>query len=475
MWDWGNSTSYMHDEITTSKQNPRINANGPVWAVDAAHGTWVMLDPYESVAKAIPIQTRDDPKMMRSRFPRTMPRPSNFWGEEVVHAGVSDPHNPMMDNQGRMWATTTVSQQQPAWCKDPSNKYAAYFPAPNPSNRQASMYDPKTGKFELIYTCFGTHHLQFSEKQDMLYFSGGGPTIPWVNVKTWEATKNEQQSTGWCPTVLDTNGDGKITKPWNEPVGGGRSQEEGGGGGRLGNFDPKLDTRVNAGSYGVVVSPTDDSVWSAGTGYPGRFTRLELGANPPETCKAEIYTIPDDKAQIHFGPRGVDIDRNGVVWAALSGSGGFVSFDRRKCKVFNGPSVVDGKQCAEGFTFYPLNKGPNMTGLSNISADFHYYNWTDQFNASGFGENTPIANGSGSDSLLILNPKTGAWTQLRVPYPLGFYTRGLDGRIDDPNAGWKGRGLWANYGTNFLWHIEGGKGTTSKMVKFQVRPDPLAR
>ena len=116
-----------------------------------------------------------------------------------------------------------------------------------------------------------------------------------------------------------------------------------------------------------------------------------------------------------------------------------------------------------------------MKGLSNINADFHYYNWIDQFNASGFGENTPIANGSGSDSLLILDTKTGSWTQLRVPYPLGFYTRGLDGRIDDPNAGWKGRGLWANYGTNFLWHIEGGKGTTSKMVKFQVRPDPLAR
>ena len=475
MWDWGNSTSYMHDEITTSKQNPRVNGYGPVWAVDAAHGTWVMLDPLENTTKSIPIQTRDDPKMMRSRFPRTMPRPSNFWGEEVVHAGVSDPHNPMMDNQGRMWGTTTVSQQQQAWCKDPSNKFAAYFPAANPSNRQASMYDPKTGKFELIYTCFGTHHLQFSDKQDMLYFSGGGATIPWVNVKTWEATKNEQQSTGWCPTVIDTNGDGKITKPWNEPVGGGRSQEEGGGGGRVGNFDPKLDTRVNAGSYGIIVSPVDDSVWSAGTSYPGRFTRLELGNNPPETCKSEIYTIPDDKAQIHFGPRGIDIDREGVAWAALSGSGGFVSFDRRKCKVFNGPSTVEGKQCAEGWTFYPLNKGPNMTGLSNISADFHYYNWTDQFNASGFGDNTPIANGSGSDSILILNKKSGAWTQLRVPYPLGFYSRGLDGRIDDPNAGWKGRGLWANYGTNFLWHIEGGKGTTSKMVHFQVRPDPLAR
>jgi hypothetical protein len=31
---------------------------------------------------------------------------------------------------------------------------------------------------------------------------------------------------------------------------------------------------------------------------------------------------------------------------------------------------------------------------------------------------------------------------MRVPYPLDFYTRNVDFRIDDPKAGWKGRGLW---------------------------------
>ena len=159
---------------------------------------------------------------------------------------------------------------------------------------------------------------------------------------------------------------------------------------------------------------------------------------------------------------------------ALSGSGGFASFDRRKCKVFNGPSVIDGQQCKDGWTFYPLDRGP-MLKNTKVNADFHYYDWVDQFNTSGFGANTPIATGSGSDSLLALNPQNGQYTVLRVPYPLGFFSRGLDGRIDDPDAGWKGRGLWANDGTNFLWHIEGGKGTRSKIVQFQVRPDPLAR
>lgn len=46
---------------------------------------------------------------------------------------------------------------------------------------------------------------------------------------------------------------------------------------------------------------------------------------------------------------------------------------------------------------------------------------------------------------------------LRVPYPLGFYTKGFDGRIDDIDAGWKGRGLWVSGGDRTPWLMEGGK------------------
>jgi hypothetical protein len=64
---------------------------------------------------------------------------------------------------------------------------------------------------------------------------------------------------------------------------------------------------------------------------------------------------------------------------------------------------------------------------------------------------------------------------MRVPYPLGFYTKWLDGRIDDPKAGWKGKGLWSTISTRTPFHMETGMGTTSKVYKFQVRPDPLAK
>jgi len=169
----------------------------------------------------------------------------------------------------------------------------------------------------------------------------------------------------------------------------------------------------------------------------------------------------------------VDIDRNGVVWTALAASSHLASFDVRKCKDLSGPAKLDGSQCREGWTLYQTT-GPKLKG-TDIPADFHYYNWVDQFNVAGLGANTPFATGSNSDALLALNPQTKEWTTLRVPYPLGFYSRGMDGRIDDARAGWKGRALYANYGTHFVWHIEGGKGTKGKVVKFQIRPDPLAR
>jgi hypothetical protein len=183
---------------------------------------------------------------------------------------------------------------------------------------------------------------------------------------------------------------------------------------------------------------------------------------------AEVYKVPAHG----IDPRGIDIDTNGVVWTALAGSSQLASFDRRKCKVLRGPAIADGTQCPEGWTLHQT-KGPRFKG-SDVPADFHYYNWVDQHDVSGFGANTPFATGSESEALIALDPTTDQWTYLRVPYPLGFYHRGMDGRIDDPLAGWKGRALYANYGTHLIWHIEGGKGSVGKLVKFQIRPDPLA-
>ena len=476
-WDWGNESSYIHDEITTDKRDPTVNAGGLVYGVDGGHGSLLELDTETHEWREIVIEVFDNPDNPAvTRFAQQFPVPSVFYGDEPLWERPADPHNPMFDELGRVWMTTKVRGDiVPEWCQEGSdNRFAQYYPTRR-SSRQASYYDPATEDFGLIDTCFGTHHLQFGFTDDrMLYFSGGGDVIGWINTRVWDETQDEKLSQGWCPMVVDTNGDGVITKPWNQPVGPLRSQNEGGGGELLVDFDPNLDTRMSPGSYGIIVDPVSNVAWGAGTEFPGRIYRMDIGDNPPDTCITEVYELPVIDGQINaFGPRGLDVDKNGIVWTALSGSSHLASFDRSECEVLNGPGVVDSQHCPEGWTFYE-SPGPRLKGTT-VKADFHYYNWVDNYNALGLGENAPIATGSGSDSLKVLDPETGDWVVMRVPYPLGFYSRGLDGRIDDINGGWKGRAVWANYGTNFNWHTEGGKGTTSKMVKFQVRPDPLAQ
>ncbi len=472
LWDWGQETSFIHDEIVTDKRNPRMNGDGPVYGVSAGHGTITMVDPVANNATEVTIPVRPDPEIMPTRFPDVV-TPSYYWGDQELW-GVnsnerSDPHNPMMDHKGRVWMTSTIRPfQNSDWCREGSaNQYAQYYPLGR-TGRHASFYDPERERFVLVDTCFGTHHLQFGEDDDnTLWFSGDGNAIGWLNTRVYDDTGDEQFSQGWCPTVLDTNADGEITKPWNEP--------------RAENPDPALDTRVAGFGYGIIAHPSDGSVWISRTGpFPGAIVRLDRGDNPPETCIAEMYQPPSientdlDPMNTGFAPRGIDVDRNGVIWAALSGSSHMASFDRSKCAVTNG-STATGQHCSEGWTLYPM-PGPRMANVEGrVGADFHYYSWVDQYNTLGLGENTPIANGSTSDSLLALDPESGEWVVLRVPYPMAFYSRGLDGRIDDPDAGWKGRGLWANYGSNYVWHTEGGKGTKSKIVHFQLRPDPLAR
>ncbi len=148
----------------------------------------------------------------------------------------------------------------------------------------------------------------------------------------FEATGDEAKSQGWTALILDTNGNGKrddYVEP-NQPV------------------DPTRDTRIAAAFYGVAPSPIDGTVWGSVLGFPGAIVRLNPGTNPPATALAEIYEPPTPG----YSPRGMDIDRNGVVWAPLA-SGHLASFDRRKCKgPLNGPTAT-GQHCPEGWTHRP--------------------------------------------------------------------------------------------------------------------------
>jgi hypothetical protein len=449
-WDWADPKAYLHDEASTDRRNPTLNANGLIYgSLELSADYLPVLDPVRNTISQVKLTVRD------SETPRTsatMPAPSPYWGEEAIWTSRNNVHNPMFDEKGRVWITSTVRPSaNPDFCKDGSNPSSKLYPL-TAAGRHLAMYDPKTKELTHVSTCFGTHHLMFAEDANRtLWTSGGGQVVGWLNTKMFDETHDEAKSQGWTALVMDTNGNGKrdaYVEP-NQPL------------------DPAKDKRFGSAFYAVAPAP-DGSIWGSVLGFPGAVVRLNPGSNPPETALAEVYEPP----MPGYSPRGGDVDRNGVYWTALA-SGHLASFDRRKCKgPLNGPTAT-GQHCPEGWTLYP-EPLPQLKGVTDPgSAEASYYTWVDWHDSLGLGANTPINTGNASEGLLVL--KDGKWVVLRVPYPIGFYTKWMDGRIDDTKAGWKGRGLYATVSTRTPFHMETGKGTTSKVMHFQMRPDPLAK
>lgn len=459
-WDWADETAYLHDVVSTDRRNPTLNGYGKLYgAMEESADYLPMLDPVTNSIDRMPL-TMMDPDAGPVSGPNLAESPN--WGDEAIWDSRANVHNPMFDQDGRVWITARVrGRTNPDFCQEGSSHPSAQAYPTQASGRQLGMHDPATGEYTHIDTCFGTHHLMFAEDEDnTLWTSGGGQVIGWLNTRQYLETGDYQAAQGWTPFILDTNGNGvrdDYVAPNEDP-------------------DPTKDSQIFPGFGFYAVNPAPDgSVWGTILGYPGAVARLVPGDNPSETAITELYELPVDEngdAIEGFSPRGGDVDRNGVMWAALA-SGHMASFDRRLCTgPLNGPEAT-GQHCPEGWTLYeePLPQFKNLDRPG--SSEGSYFTWVDQHNTLGLGENTPINTGNQSGALLVLND--GEWVRMRVPYPLGFYTKWMDGRIDDPDAGWKGRGVWATFSGRAPFHMETGKGTTSIVYHFQVRPDPLAQ
>ncbi|MBM3778509.1 MAG: carboxypeptidase regulatory-like domain-containing protein [Acidimicrobiia bacterium] len=486
-WEYADPRKYVHDGMSTYKSDPTVNANGPfISGPEASSDNVWVLDPVTHTASAVEIPVRD-PKISSSPHSPLL-QPSPYWGDEVIWTGKSAAHSTMWDRKGRLWATSAVQSDMPAWCMK-GHPSANVYPLERGGTRSTAVYDPKTKQVQLLHTCFGTHHLMFGDAQyangkyaDWLFFNSGGQhLVGWVDTKMYDETKDEAKSQGWTPLILDTNGNGRRDA-WVEPQPAARRAAAAPEAEVLQDstaanaVDATKDTRLGVAFYSVIQNPVDGSVWGSVWSFPGSIVRINLGDNPPETALSEIYDAPYGYPGLSGEGntvRGIDADRNGVIWTNLSGSGHLASFDRRKCRApLNGPKAT-GKHCPEGWTVYPV-PGPQFKGVTEPgSADGLYLLFVDQFDTFGLGKNVPFVTGSNSDSLMGL--VDGKFVVLRVPYPLGFYAKGMDGRIDDPKAGWKGKGLWSTHGNRTPWHNEGGKGTMPQVVKFQLRPNPLAK
>jgi len=447
-WHWADEKTYLHDQVSTDRRNPTVNAHGPIYGAPELSADYIpVLDPRSHTAGRVPVAPREPATPIA---PGRVLQPSVYWGSEPIWTSRMDIHNPMLDGQGRVWMTARVRppENPPSCRKGSSHPSARRFPI-DAAVRHAAVYDPATKQLTQISTCFDTHHLMFAEDaSNTLWFNGyGSQYLGWIDTKVFDETKDEVKAQGWTALVLDTNGNGRRDAQ---------------------------DTRLADALY-TVNPAADGSVWGSVLGFPGAIIRVVPGPNPTETALAERYEVlwwqPGLPVQ-GYSPRGMDVDRSGVAWVAL-GSGHLASFDRRKCRgPLNGP-MATGQHCPEGWTLHRQPAPQFLDIQESGSVEGSYFAWVDQFDTLGLGPNTPIATGNQSDALLALDE--GQWVVLRVPYPMGFYAKWLDGRIDDPNAGWKGRGLWSTVSSRTPFHMETGRGTPPIAMRFQLRPDPLAK
>ena len=78
MWDWSRPTAYLHDEISTDKRNPTVNANGLIYGATELSTDFVpVLDPVRHNASEIKHPVRDANTPSAKTDPMT---PSPYWG-----------------------------------------------------------------------------------------------------------------------------------------------------------------------------------------------------------------------------------------------------------------------------------------------------------------------------------------------------------------------------------------------------------
>ena len=384
LWDWSTPTAYMHDLIATDRRNPTVNANGKLYGAPEESTDYVpVLDPKTHTASA------DQASGARSEDAVLEGRPDGALALLGRGADLGQPDQHPQPDDGREGPGLVHRARAPAGQSGLLQGRARTIrrrrcSRSNEPNRHLSMYDPATGKFTLIRTCFPTHHLIFAEDaNNTLWTSSGvrGPgVVGWLNRKMFEETGDEVKSQGWTPFILDTNGNGKrdeYVEP-DQPV------------------DPTKDKRVAASLYSVARQPDrrfdlGDRSWDIpATSSASRRDRIRR--TPRLT---EIYEPPFPG----YGPRGGDIDRNGVFWASLA-SGHLGELRPQQVQgPLNGPTAT-GKHCPEGWTLYPF-PGPQFKDVQDDgSAEASYYTWVDQFDTFGLGKNVPIATGNISDALL---------------------------------------------------------------------------
>ena len=230
-------------------------------------------------------------------------RPTGARNESGTRRAIA--HNPMLDRSGpRLVHRANSRGGQSRVLQTGLGTSVREAVSHRTSERQLAVYDPKSGKYTFVDTCYSTHHLQFAEDaNDTLWTSGGHEVMGWLDTKKFDSTGDAAASQGWAPFVLDTNGNGKLD-PGSNPV------------------NPRSQARPAAG--GRASTPSCRIRPTAASGARSHFDiRAPSFASIRERRLSEIYNVP--AARLRRTRRRHRPQRRGVGLVGERTSGGIRS------------------------------------------------------------------------------------------------------------------------------------------------------
>src|ERR1700722_13625948 len=151
-WDWADPTAYLHDEISSDKRDPNVNAKGLIYGSPEESRDYLpVLDPVHNTIGRLKVEYRDPDTPGQPKPLNTSP----VWGDEAIWDSHTTVHNPMFDERGRLWFTARIrANDNPAFCKAGSSQPSAVLTPVKTSGRQLEMYDQTTKQISMIDTCF---------------------------------------------------------------------------------------------------------------------------------------------------------------------------------------------------------------------------------------------------------------------------------------------------------------------------------
>jgi hypothetical protein len=121
--DWSDPKHYLHDLALTDKRKPTVNGYGLIYgAAELSTDNLPILDPVHNTKMVMKVPVKDPKYAPSSALANPVLAPSPYWGTEQIWDTQVNAHNPMMDQDGRVYFTaqTRSPKDPPDYCKKDS-------------------------------------------------------------------------------------------------------------------------------------------------------------------------------------------------------------------------------------------------------------------------------------------------------------------------------------------------------------------